>query len=80
MHSGPSTDEYLINVGHIIKRYRTERGFTQARLAEAIGVEPNTVQRYEYGELHLPLCKAARIAEILNFSLDELTLPGRKWK
>jgi transcriptional regulator with XRE-family HTH domain len=36
--------------GEQIKELRKSLGYTQARLAEEVGVTPNTIARYERGE------------------------------
>ncbi len=56
----------------IVKEARKQRGWTQARLAEELGIEPNTVSRWERGE-HLP--KETWIIEKL-CALFEMT-PGQ---
>jgi transcriptional regulator with XRE-family HTH domain len=60
---------FLMNMRAIRRR----RGLTQAQLAEAIGVEQPTVQRYENGTRDPSLAQALEIAKVLGVSLDELT-------
>lgn len=53
--------------GTEIKKLRKALGYTQARLAEEIGITPNTVARYERGELNPspPVLKLLKLLEIL---------------
>ena len=53
--------------GAQIKRLRKELGYTQARLAEEVGVTANTVARYERGELSPspPVRKLLKLLEML---------------
>lgn len=53
--------------GAQIKDLRKALGYTQARLAEEVGVTANTVARYERGELNPspPVMKLLKLLEIL---------------
>lgn len=59
-------------LGDRIKQLRTERHWSQAELADAIGSDPRQVSRYENGRITPSLDALARIAETLNISLDYL--------
>ena len=50
-----------------IKRLRKELGYTQARLAEEVGVTANTIARYERKELipSPPVQKLLKLLEML---------------
>lgn len=54
-------------IGKFISKCRKEKGFTQAQLAEALGVSDRSVSRWENGNtmpdisLYEPLCKALDI-------------------
>ena len=52
--------------GAQIKQLRKELSYTQARLAEEIGVTANTVARYERGELNPspPVMKLLKLLEM----------------
>lgn len=56
-----------------MRTVRKRRGLTQAQIAEAIGVEQPTIQRYENGTRDPSLAQALEIAKVLGVSLDELT-------
>ena len=54
--------------GAQIKELRKNLGYTQARLAEELGVTANTVARYEREELRPspPVMKLLKLLELLN--------------
>ncbi len=59
-----------------LRLLRTERGLTQTRLAELLGMPARSYNRWERGG-HVPhLEMAIKIADLLQVSLDELV--GRK--
>jgi transcriptional regulator with XRE-family HTH domain len=59
-------------LGERIKELRTERRWSQAELATAIGSDPRQVSRYENGRITPSLDALTRIAQTLNTSLDYL--------
>jgi putative transcriptional regulator len=62
--------------GAEIKELRKSLGYTQARLAEEVGLTPNTIARYERDELKPspPVLKLLRLLELSK----ELSKAGRK--
>ena len=62
--------------GAQIKELRKSLGYTQARLAEEVGLTPNTIARYERDELKPspPVLKLLRLLELS----QELHKAGRK--
>ncbi|HEX8150853.1 MAG TPA: helix-turn-helix domain-containing protein [Pyrinomonadaceae bacterium] len=62
--------------GAQIKELRKSLGYTQARLAEEVGLTPNTIARYERDELKPspPVLKLLRLLELS----QELSKAGRK--
>ncbi len=59
---------------HPLKKYRTERGITQAVLADELGVWPLTVSRWERFD-RTPLLKdAKRISEKTGIPVAELLM------
>jgi putative transcriptional regulator len=62
--------------GTHIKELRKRLGYTQARLAEEVGLTPNTIARYERDELKPspPVLKLLRLLELS----QELSKAGRK--
>ena len=59
-----------------IKELRKNLGYTQAKLAEEVGLTPNTIARYERDELKPspPVLKLLRLLELS----QELSKAGRK--
>ena len=53
-------------------RIRKEKGFSQEKLAEEIGVSRQAVSRWETGDAQPELSKLISLAEVLQVSLDEL--------
>jgi putative transcriptional regulator len=62
--------------GEQIKELRKSLGYTQAKLAEEVGLTPNTIARYERDELKPspPMLKLLRLLELS----QELSKAGRK--
>jgi putative transcriptional regulator len=62
--------------GAQIKELRKSLGYTQARLAEEVGLTPNTIARYERDELKPspPVLKLLRLLELS----QELNKAGRR--
>ena len=50
-----------------VKEARTERGLSQAALAETVGVSRNTISSIETGQF----CPTAKLALILSIALDK---------
>jgi putative transcriptional regulator len=58
--------------GTQIKELRKSLGYTQARMAEEVGLTPNTIARYERDELR-PSPPVLKLLKLL-----ELSMGGRK--
>lgn len=62
-----------------LRRLRTERGWTQAELAERCRIEPYMISKYERG-LHLPsVSNLRRLANTLELSLEALVRDEPRW-
>lgn len=61
-----------ISIGKRIKSLRTEKGWTQAKLADRSGVEPSNISHIERGATKLSLPTIVNIANALEVTLDEL--------
>ena len=59
-------------VGERIATIRKYNRINQADLAEKLGKSLRTVQKYESGEIDIPLSTLAEVAEILNTTLNYL--------
>jgi transcriptional regulator with XRE-family HTH domain len=75
MHGDSSTEEYRVLMAQNLKGLRAAKALTQAHMAEAAHVEIQTYQRYEYGDINIPISKAVRMAAALGCTLDELLAP-----
>ena len=53
-------------------KIRRSRGFTQAELAQRVGVGENSIARYERSEMTPSLTVGHAIAEVLGVSVDDL--------
>jgi transcriptional regulator with XRE-family HTH domain len=63
--SRSKTDSAIIeSFGANVRRLRVQAGWTQAKLAEIIEVELRTEQKWEAGEINVPLATLARIQEV----------------
>lgn len=72
----PKEKRLAVKMGRAIAVRRQQRNFTQADLAEAIGVEQETISRFERGATLPPLGRLADIADALSCPLDELLRGG----
>ncbi|MFM0553580.1 helix-turn-helix transcriptional regulator [Paraburkholderia sediminicola] len=59
-------------IGQAILRERTARELTQEQLAELVGVEQETISRFERGLVLPPLPRLIRLADIFELSLEAL--------
>ncbi len=59
-------------IGIRIKLARKKKGLAQNEFADAIGKSVRTVQKYESGEINMPLDVLNNIANELDISMDEL--------
>ena len=55
-----------------LKKYREEKGRTQAQLSELAGITTRQIQNYEGGKARPRLDAAEKIAKALNITTDEL--------
>ena len=56
-----------------IRQLREEKGMTQQQLADALGVNQSTVDRYEKGIIEPRLTMAMRIISVLVCTMSQLT-------
>lgn len=55
-----------------LQEFRMRAGLSQSGLAEKSGVSVRTLQEYEQGKMVPSIDKAAKLAQALGVSLDEL--------
>ncbi|OAF05538.1 transcriptional regulator [Bradyrhizobium centrolobii] len=63
---------HRLGIGARVRTARETRGYTEAQLAELIGVSPGFVSLAEKGEAEIPLYQLMHIADLLLVSLDRL--------
>ncbi len=59
-----------VKIGQIIKKLRTERNATQDMLANALGVTPQAVSRWEQGNTYPDLELLPALADFFTVSID----------
>lgn len=59
-------------LGKAIAKERAARGLTQEGLAQAIGVQQETISRFERGAVLPPLQRLIQLAEVFDIPLDNL--------
>jgi DNA-binding XRE family transcriptional regulator len=62
----------LKSFGANVRRLRFQAGLTQAKLAERVEVELRTEQKFEAGEINVPLATLVRIRNALDCRWEEL--------
>jgi len=60
-------------VGNLLAGARLKAGFTQAQLAEKLGIRQNMISDYERGKRRLSSSMADRLAKILNLKANRLS-------
>ncbi|UBZ08259.1 helix-turn-helix domain-containing protein [Salegentibacter mishustinae] len=64
--------DFLIAFGKNLRRIRKAQGFTQAQLANDIGVEISQISRIERGIINTSISNCNEISKALNTSILEL--------
>ncbi|MGY3036337.1 DNA-binding XRE family transcriptional regulator [Bradyrhizobium sp. USDA 4354] len=64
--------QHRLGIGARVKAARETRGYTEAQLAEQIGVAPAFLSKAEQGEAEIPLYQLMHIADLLMVGLDGL--------
>ena len=65
-----------LKLGARIARYRQEAGLSQEKLAEKVGIRPETVSRLERGHSLPSIETIAKISKVLSVELHELVNLG----
>ena len=69
---GKSPSEQVKSLGEALKARRTQRGFTQEYVAEALGVSRQAVSRWENGSSEPSTANLMALAKLYGLSVDEL--------
>jgi transcriptional regulator with XRE-family HTH domain len=67
-----SKQQVLKAFGGNVRRLRSAAGLTQAKLAERMNLELRTIQKWESGEINIPLFTIFRLRRELNCQWDEI--------
>jgi transcriptional regulator with XRE-family HTH domain len=62
----------LNSFGANVRRLRATAGMTQTRLAERVDLELRTIQKFEAGEINVPLTTLYRVRRALGCSWETL--------
>ena len=62
----------MLKIAERIKDLRASGNLTQKQIAEAIGVSPVSVQRFEYGTVRPSIDTLIALADFFNVSIDYL--------
>lgn len=68
----------MINIGKNIKSFRRRCGFTQAYLAERLGISVQAVSKWENGTSLPDIMLLPEIARVFGVSIDELFSEDKK--
>lgn len=71
-----SHEEFSKRLGRSIADHRRLRGLTQEQVAERLGVEQETISRFERGATLPPLNRLLDLTEVLGVSLDAVLAGG----
>lgn len=75
LRSGPDSStppEQAKSLGETLKAHRTDRGFTQEYVAEALGVSRQAVSKWENGTSDPSTANLMALAKLYGLSVDEL--------
>lgn len=56
----------------IIRKYRIQKKYSQAKLAESVGITQSAIAKFENGRIKPTVPTAKKIAEVLGFDWTEL--------
>ncbi|WP_314950538.1 helix-turn-helix domain-containing protein [Bradyrhizobium cosmicum] len=72
MMTADEQSRHRLGIGARVRAAREMRGYTEAQLAERLGVTPAFVAQAEQGEADIPLYQLMHIADLLMVGLDGL--------
>ncbi|GAB6938327.1 helix-turn-helix domain-containing protein [Isoptericola variabilis] len=65
-------------LGRSIAGERVAAGYSQRELAQATGISPEAIHRYEAGKRDIPIRALDRVAEVLELAPSDLLLAAEK--
>lgn len=68
-----AAENYMKAFGRRLKKLREKQGLTQTELARKLGKSLRTVQKYESGEIDIPLSMLYSISEVFDVTISFLT-------
>ena len=68
-----AAENYMKTFGQRLKKLREKQGLTQTELARKLGKSLRTVQKYESGEIDIPLSMLYSISEVFDVTISFLT-------
>ncbi|MFZ6711618.1 MULTISPECIES: helix-turn-helix domain-containing protein [unclassified Undibacterium] len=69
-------NQFAKRIGTALAKQRLNKGLTQEQVAELIGVEQETISRFERGATIPPLLRLIDLAELFKVPLDTLVRAG----
>ena len=76
LRDNPGTEDFRVLIAGTLKALRHASGLTQEEISVIAQIDVKTYQRYEYGEIFMPMSKSIRIAQALGCSLDDFVYPS----
>lgn len=70
------TAELRKRIGRAIAQARLQRGLTQEQVAERLGVEQETISRFERGAVLPPLGRLAELSDLLSVPMAQFVQAG----
>jgi transcriptional regulator with XRE-family HTH domain len=61
-----------MNVGENIRKIREDKGYTQQKIADLVGMHRSNYSKIETGQRELSIGALAKVAKFFEMSLDEL--------
>ena len=74
---GMNPTDYKKKIGKLIQENRSQKGLTQAELAEALGTSQSAINRIEKGGQNISLEMIARISDVLSHDIMTLNKTGK---
>lgn len=65
-------------IGEVIKKIRSNKGYSQKEIAEKLGMSQGNYVKWEKGSIDPPLSKLQTLADILDVTVDEILNFGKK--